>query len=158
MCVQHALQATRLMAAREGCCRAEPGPGKQCENGCLIEAFRSSGGVATGSELAAILSPLVDQSISRVARWIVSRQVVTFAWRATILIPLFQFDLDRMCFRAGMHSVCSEFSGAMDSAEIVLWFALPNAWLDGATPAKTMAIDVGAVLDAARADRFIAQG
>jgi len=158
MCVDHALQPARLMAAPEDCCRAEPGPGRQCEDGCLLEAFRSNGGVATGSELAEILSPLVDQSISRVARWIVSREVVTFAWRASILIPLFQFDLDRMCIRAGMHSVCSEFSGALDSAELVLWFALPNAWLNGATPAKTIAIDVGAVVDAARADRFIAKG
>ncbi len=158
MCVEHALQPARLMAAPEDCCHAEPGPGRQCKNACLVDAFRSSGGVATGSELAAILSPLVDQSISRVARWIVSREVVTFAWRATILIPLFQFDLDRMCVRAGMHSVCSELWGAMDSSELVLWFALPNAWLDGATPAKKMATDVGAVLNAARADRFIAKG
>lgn len=158
MCVKHALQSAHLMVVPGGCCRTESGPGSQCENGCLLEAFRSSGGVATGSELAAILSPLVDQSISRVARWIVSRQVVTFTWRTTVLIPLFQFDLDRMCIRAGMHSVCSELSGALDSAELVLWFALPNAWLGSATPAKTMAIDVGAVLDAARADRFIAKG
>lgn len=125
---------------------------------CPIEAFGASGGVATGSEVADLLRPWVDQPISLLARWIVARQVITLAWRADTLLPLFQFDLARGCVRAGMGPVISALLGAMDDAEVALWFAQPNAWLAGATPADALATDAAGVLDAARADGFGAMG
>jgi hypothetical protein len=124
----------------------------------MLEAFHASGGVATGNELADLLRPRMDQPVSLVARWIVSRQVITFAWRSDILLPLFQFDFAQMCVRTGMSAVVSEFSGIMDDAEVALWFSQPNVWLAGATPADTLATDVPSVMEAARADRLIATG
>ncbi len=128
------------------------------EGSCLIEAFAVSGGVATGSELADLMRPRVNQSISLIARWIVTRRVIAFTWRSEMFLPLFQFDLVRTCVRPGMDVLVSELSGAMDEAEVTRWFAQPNGWLGGATPADAFSTDVNSVREAARADRFIAKG
>ncbi len=125
---------------------------------CAFGAFAASGGVATGSEVADFLRPWVDQPISLVAHWIVARKVITLAWRNDTLLPLFQFDFARRCVRAGIEPVISELSGAMDDAEVALWFAQPNVWLAGATPADAFATVAAEVFDAARADRFVIRG
>lgn len=148
----------RSALAQRGCCCAGIGSDRRCDGGCILEAFHASGGVATGNEVADLLRPRVDQPVSLVARWILSRQVITLAWRGAILLPLFQFDFARMCIRTCMHPVLSELSGAMDDAEVALWFGQPNVWLAGAMPADTIATNVAWVLEAARADRFIAKG
>ena len=143
------------MAVRRG---AEVAARRQGDGDRVFEAFRRTGGVATGSEVARLLRDCVDQPISLLARWIVSRQVITFAWRADSLLPLFQFDFARGCVRAGVPPVLSELSGAMDDEEVALWFTQPNAWLAGGTPAGAVATNAAGVLQAARADRFIAIG
>ncbi len=146
-----------LPVAPRACHPAGAGLAGSCDGESLLQAFQASGGAATGTELAELLRPWADQPISRVARWIVSRQVVSFAWRADTLLPLFQFDLSRGDVRGRVHRVLLELSGALDEAEIALWFARPNVWLAGAAPANAILADGAAVLEAARADRFIAK-
>ena len=92
------------------------------------------------------------------ARWIVGREVLSFVWRSQTLIPLFQFDPQRGCVRPGMRETIAELSAAFDDLETALWFAQPNAWLTGSAPADVFAHDTPAVLEAARADRFVAMG
>ena len=111
-----------------------------------------------GDELALFLRSHCDQPVSMLARWIVQRQVLSFAWRAQTLIPMFQFELKRCSIRAGLTETITELAAAFDEVETVVWFARPNCWLAGAAPADVMIADAPAVRHAARADRFIALG
>ena len=121
--------------------------------GSLPEAFKASGGALTGSEIAELLRLRMDQPISVLARWIVSRQVVTFAWQSNLLLPLFQFDFARSAVRDGLRQVLVELSTRNDEPQIALWFSQPNARLAGLKPADCLSTDAGAVLAAARAAR-----
>jgi len=125
--------------------------------GCPAD-FSKSGGVATGTEVAERLRAAVGQPVSLLARWIVDRRVIVFSFGSVLLLPLFQFDFAAGCVRGGVVPTMAELSGVMDDDEVACWFAQPNAWLHGAAPAQILPSDVGAVLAAARADRFLATG
>lgn len=124
----------------------------------MLVAFRPGGGVVSGDELAQLLRPQYDQSVSVVARWVVQRTIVSLSWRGQTLIPLFQFDRECMQLRVGLTCVVRELSDAFDDWDLGLWFTQPNCWLNDATPAEAMAGDPAMVLQAARTDRFIALG
>ncbi len=51
-----------------------------------------------------------------------------------------------------------ELISVYDAWELAKWFAQPNAWLADRLPADTLANDPSAVLQAARAERFISNG
>lgn len=124
----------------------------------MVRAYRATGGLANGDEVARLLRKRSEQPISMLARWIVDRSVVSIVWQSQTLLPLFQFDLADMSLRSGTSAVIRELVDAFDDWEIAHWFAQPNTWLDGAAPVDNMASDQSAVLSAARADRFIALG
>ena len=124
----------------------------------LAQAYAASGGLIADDELAAVLGRSVDQPLSRLARWILNREVVCIPWQLQSVLPLFQFDQRDMSLRPEVVEVVSELAGALDDWDVALWFATPNSWLEGATPVDTIGIDAAAVLQAARADRFIARG
>jgi hypothetical protein len=108
--------------------------------------------------MALFLRSHCDQPVSMLARWIVRRQLVSFVWRSQTLIPVFQVDLQSCSVRAGIPETIAELTDAFDDAETITWFATPNGWLCGAAPADRVASDMQAVLQAARADRFVALG
>jgi len=124
----------------------------------MVQAFRATGGVVCGDELACLLRRRSKQPISIVARWIVSRQVVSFEWQSQTMLPLFQFDPSDMALRPCVMEIVGELVDTYDDWGAAVWFASPNAWLDGAMPLKRVDTDTKEVLDAARADRFIARG
>lgn len=124
----------------------------------LQSAFRRSGGLATSDQMALFLRSRCDQPVSLLARWIVRREVASFVWRSQTLLPMFQFDLEHCSVRAGIPETIAELANAFDDAEIIAWFAEPNCWLADAAPADLVLADMQVVLDAARADRFIALG
>ena len=126
--------------------------------GPLPDAFEASGGAVIGSELADLLRLSVDQPISLLARWIVSGQVVTFAWQSNLLLPLFQFDFTRAVLRDGLGPVLAALSSVQSEPRIALWFASPNSLLAGAKPADALANNASAVLAAAQADCVAAGG
>ena len=124
----------------------------------MERAFRSSGGMVAADELARLLRGRVEQPLSRVARWIVAREVVSFEWRSQTMLPLFQFDLHAARVRAPVAAVVRELAVVFDDWDLARWFTEPNAWLGDAAPAKLVDAHAGALLAAARADRFIAKG
>ena len=124
----------------------------------MVQAFRTTGGVVCGDELAYLLRRRSKQPISIVARWIVGRQVVSFEWQSQTMLPLFQFDPSNMALRSCVVEIVRELVDTYDDWEAAWWFASPNAWLDGAMPVERIDKDAQEVLDAARADRFIARG
>ena len=118
--------------------------------------YDAHGGVASGDRIATELGRYRDQPIAIVARWIVRREVVNFAWRCDILIPRFQFSGVDMRIRPVVSRVIAELQGVFDDWEIAQWFTQPNAGLHNERPLDLLAIDAVAVVEAARADRYIA--
>lgn len=129
-----------------------------CRRADCLAGDCASGGVATANKVAERLRVEVSQPVSLLARWIVDRHVIAFSCGAELMLPLFQFDFAQGCVRGGVAPVMLELTGVMSDEEMARWFAQPNGWLHGATPAQTLPSDAGAVLDAARADRFVANG
>lgn len=124
----------------------------------MNRAYARSGGMASGDEIARRMRRRTEQPLSTVARWIVERRIVSLEWQSQTLIPLFQFDLCEMTLRSEVSQVISELKHVFDSWELAVWFAEPNVWLDGASPVDAIQLMPIDVLQAARADRFVALG
>lgn len=124
----------------------------------MVNAFEATGGLVTGDELASWARSWCDQPLSLVARWVVKGEITHFKWLGATYVPLFQFDFPGQCLQAGLHDILAQLSCAFDDWELAEWFGLPNVWLGDATPASRLAHDMAGVLDAARADRFVAMG
>ena len=124
----------------------------------MRRAYAQHGGLASADEVAHRLRLRSEQPISVLARWIVARKIVNLRWQSQTLIPLFQFDLQDMSLRSGAVNAIAELTGAFDDWELALWFVQANAWLHDAAPIDQIEEDEAAVLEAARADRFIARG
>ena len=121
-------------------------------------AYRRSGGIASDADVVSRLRLCSDQPVSRLARWIVARDVVSFEYRGTTWLPLFQFEGEAPAVLPSVTSVIRELVDVFDDWELATWFALPNTWLQAMRPADVIATHQGAVLEAARADRFIVRG
>jgi hypothetical protein len=124
----------------------------------MIHTYQMAGGLVSCDEAAMLLRRHCDQPISLLARWIVARKVVSVVWQSQTLIPLFQFEIADMSVRPGVSEVIAELTGAFDDHELATWFARPNCWLLNAAPVEVIDTDHPAVLQAARADRYIARG
>ena len=129
-------------------------------------AFANSGGMASADELA---QRLVDsasnvgganglQATALVARWIVSRSVVTVLEPHGWMLPVFQFNPVTASPKPSMAPVLATLHGVFDEAELALWFVSSNDWLKGDRPAMVMHQNLPGVLHAARADRYLARG
>lgn len=144
--------------------RITPGDAEVTDSSCgrhfatMEAAYRRSGGIASDGDVALMLRPCSDQPLSRLARWIAARDVVSFEFRATTWLPLFQFDGAAPSVLPPVTAVIRELTDVFDDWELAAWFALPNAWLRGRTPVEVLAGHPSAVREAARADRFIARG
>lgn len=119
-------------------------------------AFQASGGIASSDEVTHLLRRHTDQPISMLARWIVAGDVLSIDWQARMMIPLFQFDPYTMAPRPAATQVIRALGSVMSDWDVALWFARPNAWLGDVTPVEALNHDHRAVLDAARADQFLA--
>ena len=124
----------------------------------MCHAFRPHGAFVTGDEAVRMLRGISDRPLSTLARWIVSRSVLNISWQGESLIPMFQFNAFDMSMRPSCACAVAELKDVFDDWELALWFAAPNSWLDYAAPVAMLDDEGVAVLQAARADRFIARG
>jgi hypothetical protein len=122
----------------------------------LHRAYHAASGVVSCDQLAHLLRRRVDQPISAVARWIVAREVVSYAWRSQTMLPLFQFEMPRVMLRPTVTRVVTELREVYGDWGLATWFVESNAWLDGATPVALIETDPRAVFEAACADRCVA--
>jgi hypothetical protein len=114
--------------------------------------------VSHGEEVALAMRRLHPQPLSMRARWIVGRELICFERRGATLLPDFQFDASTWLPRPCVRRVVRELRDVCDDVELASWFVSSNAWLEERTPAEAIETQPEAVLDAARADRFIAAG
>ena len=124
----------------------------------MIGVYSASGGTSTADDLAQLLEERNSGSFGNIAKYIVSRDIVSFEWRNHYWIPLFQFDIDDMSIKQGVLKVMQELSPVLDDWTLALWFTEPNVWLNGNRPVYRIDSHISEVLDAARADRFVAAG
>jgi len=125
----------------------------------MVDTFGRVGGLVSGD--AFVQRRRLDcwgQDLSTLARWIVERQVLSIHWSGDIWIPLFQFECEMNELRRDVALVVQELLPVFDAWEMALWFATPNCWTEDKTPSEVIRCNPLSVLDAARADRFIASG
>lgn len=124
----------------------------------MRDAYRRSGGLARGEELARLLEDQRRGDFVSLAKLIAAGEVLAFEWRDAHWIPMFQFDLGDLSIKPAPRRVLAELSKAFDGWSLAAWFVEPSSWLNRQRPVDLLESDPSAVLEAARADRFIATG
>jgi len=122
----------------------------------VCQAYEPSGGVTWAEDLERRWRSVADGRSG--SRLIVSREILSFNWRRARWIPMAQFGKDGLSLKPQFLQVWSELAGDMDGWEVASWFASPSAWLDQSRPVDLIDGDLPAVLQAARADRFVRVG
>jgi hypothetical protein len=124
----------------------------------LQMAYRASGGLANGNELATRLHVRGESGYARLASWILRQQVFSFAWNQHFWLPMFQFDPADLSLRQELQPVLAELAGVMDGWALAAWFARPCDSLQGRSPLSQCVHDQPAVFQAARLQRFVIRG
>ncbi|MBC7955593.1 MAG: hypothetical protein H7Y33_06965 [Cytophagales bacterium] len=120
--------------------------------------YRATGGIARGDDLARLLEDLQRGDVATLARVIASGDVFGFDWHGSFWVPMFQFELRDLSLKPAARQVQGELASVFDGWTMAVWFAQRNSWLDERKPVDLLDTEFQAVLQAARADRFIATG
>jgi len=124
----------------------------------LNAAYRPTGGLARGDDLARLLEDHRFGDFVSLAGLVESGEIFGFEWQRKFWVPMFQFELRDMSSKPAVRQVREELATAFDGWPLAAWFADANAWLSARRPVDLLDSDLPAVMDAARADRFIAAG
>lgn len=122
----------------------------------LRAAYRSTGGIARGDEIAGWADQKGQGGLLSLNRAIVAGELFSFAWNDTFWLPMFQFDLHKLSVRPELRWVLADLGKAFDGWELAVWFAEPNAWLQGRRPVDLLEAAFPEVVLAAQADLYIA--
>lgn len=141
--------ATRPLPQRSQECRTDQ------QFVVMLDAYRCNGGLARAPEVVALFKRCSGSDVAVLASWIVKRKIICFEWQSIMWLPLFQFKLVDMTLRPGISQVVAELTAVHDQWQLAVWFAQPNPWLDERTPADMLGCDLGGVVRAARAARFV---
>jgi hypothetical protein len=120
----------------------------------MCSAYRDHGGLVLAQDAWANCPP----DTARLARCMVEHRVVHFYWSADTWLPLFQFNRSDMSVKPGVQLVLSELKNAYDSWEVAQWFVSPHTELAGRMPVAVFESDPQSVAQAARMDRYLANG
>jgi hypothetical protein len=124
----------------------------------LHAAFRPSGGLLRGEDVAATMDERQRGDFVSLARLIVSRQIFSLQWNDTFWVPMLQFNPADLSLCHGPQQVMAELGSVFDGWTLATWYATPNSWLQGRKPLNLLDTHLDAVVQAARADRFVANG
>lgn len=124
----------------------------------MLDAYRSSGGLARAQEVLAMFKRGGGPGVAALARWIASRELICFEWQAQTWLPVFQLNRRDLTPDRRLRPVFAELTRIYDHWDVATWFSLPNPWLAQRAPVDSLWGDPGAVLDAARAERFALSG
>ena len=124
----------------------------------MLEAYRNTGGIARADEISHRFRRCNGPDPETVRHWIDSRKVLCFEWSDTCWMPWFQFNRHTLHPHPQLAPLLAELAAVFDPWETASWFAQPNPWIAGQPPIDRLLQDLPGVLDAARADRFVANG
>ena len=133
-------------------------PGRHQPFFAVQEALRGKGGLARADDLARLLEDCRHVDFVGLAKLMMSGAIFSFEWGGAHWIPMFQFNLADLSVKPAAQSVLTELNMTFDGWALAEWFTQPNDWLAGRLPVDVIDSDLPVVLDAARADRFIANG
>jgi Protein of unknown function (DUF2384) len=135
--------------------RSDATPREQ-EFEAMREAFRPSGGMMQADDLARLLQEQRHGQSASLAALIGCAEVFAFTWASRLWVPMFQFDLSDLSVKWAPRCVRTELDLADDPWAVAQWFSQPNSWIGNRRPLDLIDTDVREVLNAARADRFVA--
>lgn len=138
--------------------RRNPAVPAEVEFEAMRTTYGPTGGIARVGELVDLFRYQQGPTPNTLASWIERRQVICFEWNDAIWLPWFQFHRVALVPHPQLDAVFAELAPVFDAWEMAAWFAQPNSWLAGRIPVNTLLSDLDAVREAARADRFIADG
>lgn len=121
----------------------------------LLAAYRSSGGLARTNEVVGSFMRGNATDTEQLARWMVTRQIISIDWHDQTWFPWFQLDRESGQPRPLVGEIVRELSSELDHWEIASWFAQPNPWLNAFSPAESLASRSADVLAAAQVCRFL---
>jgi len=122
----------------------------------LMAAYRPYRGISRLNWLSGGGRVRFDGLDSDVEALVSERQMLAFAWDDEMWIPMFQFDGSGAAVSQGPHRVIAEWGGVLDGWALAHWFVRPNSWLGLHMPIELINSGLPDVLEAARADRFVA--
>ena len=124
----------------------------------IISAYQLSGGTTRADDLELMLEEKRKHRFVSVARQIALRDIFSFEWQSQFWVPMFQFYPQDLTVRQEVVRVVHELTSVLDNWTLAVWFTEPNSWLRGRRPVDMMDRHFSDVLNAARADRFVAAG
>ena len=121
----------------------------------MLRAFRSTGGIEREGDF---LRRTKHRTTVVAGAHNGPHGQISFEWSSWVWLPLFQFEPDTMSLRPESQRVVAELAPYFDGWRLALWFAEPNVWLADRSPVDLLETNPTYVLEAARADRFVAAG
>ena len=122
-----------------------------------LTAYHASGGVAPGDDLGRLLDDWQCGDFVSLARLVASGEIFSFRWHGKNRCRC--SSSISVIYRAGRgEQVSAELKSVFDDWSLAVWFVQPNSWLQAQRPLDLLDSDLPAVLQAARADRYIAAG
>jgi hypothetical protein len=121
----------------------------------LLNAYRRSGGLARGSEVAMRAARRRPAGTAWLEDCLQRRMLISLDWHSGLWLPLFQFDRSDMSLREEVRGPCAELSGVMDGWELAQWFIRPQCLLHHCSPLELVDTQPALVLEAARREHFI---
>ncbi len=119
----------------------------------LQQAFRATGGLARGDDLARLLDDQCNGDADPLAQLIDSRQVFGFARQYSVWVPMFQFELHDLSVKPAPGQVLAALGNGIDDWTTACWFVRPNPWLARRRPLDLLHGELPEVLSAARIER-----
>lgn len=124
----------------------------------LLNGFRSRGGLQKLSALqASRCNAWGDDVIEALRARVADRSVLGITWNHEAWVPDFQFD-GHGATRQPAAAVFLELTPSHDPWELATWFVTPSIWLEQVRPIDLLERAPACVLEAARADRYVATG
>jgi len=115
----------------------------------LRVAFRQSGGIAQGDDLARLWEDHRLGDTASLGRLIAHHDVFGFDYRESFWVPMFQFDLRDLSLTYGAAPVIAMLADVFDGWMLASWFVLPNPFLDDQRPVDSLDATPARVLSAA---------
>ena len=122
----------------------------------IISAYLLNGGTASADDLELMLEEKRKGRFVSVARQILLRDIFSFEWQNQYWVPMFQFYPQDLTVKREVMRVVHELTAVLDNWALALWFTEPNPWLKNRRPVDMMDRHFLEVLNAARANRFVA--
>jgi len=119
----------------------------------LIDSYVLQGDLAAGAVASGWMRTCCRQTISVLARWILTRKAVRFMWRTQAFLPPFQFDKPRPTQNRTIEDCARQIGDLVDEEAFAGWFVNPSRWLDLRMPVDLLLNDPDAVVHAARKTR-----